>query len=58
MGYVLFYNSGKVELFDSYGVTDTYPDLAKILSGKYVNHVTKISDGRLVNSTQLAGLFI
>jgi DNA-binding CsgD family transcriptional regulator len=58
MGYVLFYNSGKVELFDSFGVTETYPDLAKTLSGKYVNHVTQISDGRLVISTQRAGLFI
>ncbi len=58
MGYVLFYNSGKVELFDSFGVADIYPDLAKTLSGKYVNHVTQISDGRLVISTQRAGLFI
>jgi len=58
MGYVVFYNSGKIEFFDAFGVTDTYPDLANTLSGKYVNHVTQISDGRLVISTQRAGLFI
>jgi DNA-binding CsgD family transcriptional regulator len=57
-GYMLFYLSGKVELFDSYKVTDAYPDLARTLSGKYVNHVTQLSDGRLVISTQRAGLFI
>jgi len=57
-GYVFVYNSGKVEYFDSFGVTDTYPDLAKNLSGTYVNHVAQISDGRLVISTQRAGLFI
>jgi len=57
-GYVFVYNSGKVEFFDSFGVTDTYPDLANNLSGKYVNHVTQISDGRWVISTQRAGLFI
>lgn len=58
MGYVVFYNSGQVELLDSFGVTDTYTDLAKTLNGKYINHVTQISDGRLVISTQRAGLFI
>jgi len=57
-GYVFFYNSGAIEYFDSFEVTDAYPDLAKVLAGKYVNHVTQISDGRLVISTQRAGLFI
>lgn len=57
-GHLLFYNSGKIEFFDSFGVTDAYPDLARILSGKYVNHVTQLSDGRLVISTQRSGLFI
>lgn len=58
MGYVVFYNSGKIELIDSFGVSELYPELAKTLSGNYVNHVTQISDGRLVISTQRAGLFI
>lgn len=58
MGYVFIYNSGKVEFQNSIGVSDTYPDLAAALSGNYVNHVTQISDGRLVVSTQRAGLFI
>ncbi len=57
-GYVIFYNSGKIEFFDSFRVTDTYVDLVKSLSGKYVNHVTQISDGRFVISTQRSGLFI
>ncbi|MDZ7645675.1 MAG: hypothetical protein U5K54_00045 [Cytophagales bacterium] len=47
MGYVFFYNSGKIEFFDSFGVTDTYPDLARHLAGQYVNHVTQISDSRI-----------
>ncbi len=58
MGYVFIYNSGKVEFQSSVGVADTYPNLAEALSGNYVNHVTQISDGRLVVSTQRAGLFI
>jgi len=58
MGHVFFYNSGKIEFFDSFGATDMFPELAQSLAGKYVNHVTQISDSRLVISTQRAGLFI
>ncbi len=58
IGQVLFYNSGKIEFFDSFGASDMFPDLAQSLAGKYVNHVTQISDSRLVISTQRAGLFI
>ena len=58
MGYVFFYNSGKIEVFQTLGVAEAYPDLAKALAGKFVNHVIEISDGRLVISTQRAGLFI
>ncbi|MDZ7605917.1 MAG: hypothetical protein U5K79_10115 [Cyclobacteriaceae bacterium] len=55
---MLFYNSGYIEFFNSFGIADAYPDLARVLAGKYVNHVTTVSDGRLVISTQRAGLFI
>jgi DNA-binding CsgD family transcriptional regulator len=58
IGFVVFYNAGNVEFFNSVGVEDAYPDLSKVLFGKYVNHVTQVSDGRLVISTQRAGLFI
>ncbi len=57
-GYVFFYNSGKIDFFDAFSLTELFPDLARVLTGKYVNHVTQISDGRLVVSTQRAGLFM
>lgn len=57
-GYVFFYNSGKIEFLNSIGSTEPYAELITVLAGKYVNHVIQISDGRLVISTQLAGLFI
>jgi ligand-binding sensor domain-containing protein/DNA-binding CsgD family transcriptional regulator len=57
-GYLFFYNSGKVEFYDSFNRTAYFSDLAVKLAGNYVNHVTQISDGRLVISTQRAGLFI
>lgn len=58
LGHVLFYNSGRIESFDSFGAAALFPELARALAGNYVNHVTQISDGRLVISTQRAGLFI
>lgn len=57
-GYVVVYNSGEVEFLDTSGSKGIFPDLANALSGKYVNHVAQISDGRLVISTQRAGLYI
>ncbi len=57
-GYVVLYNSGKIELLDLPGIPDPYVELINKLSGKYVNHVIQISDGRIVISTQRAGLFI
>jgi ligand-binding sensor domain-containing protein/DNA-binding CsgD family transcriptional regulator len=57
-GYVIFYNSGKIEFLNSFGITQAYAQLINALAGKYVNHVLQISDGRLVISTQLTGLFI
>lgn len=57
-GYVFFYNSGKIEFLNSLGTTEPFAELIKVLAGKYVNHVIQISDGRLVISTQRAGLFI
>jgi DNA-binding CsgD family transcriptional regulator len=57
-GYVVFYNSGKIEFLNSPGTAKLYDELISVLAGKYVNHVIQISDGRLVISTQRAGLYI
>ncbi len=57
-GYMVFYNSGNIELLNSIGAKALYAELIEVLAGKYVNHVIQISDGRLVISTQLAGLYI
>lgn len=57
-GYMLFYNSGNIEFLNSNGAKELYAELIDVLAGKYVNHVIQISDGRLVISTQLAGLYI
>jgi DNA-binding CsgD family transcriptional regulator len=57
-GYMVFYNSGHIEFLNSLGTKEQYTELVHVLAGKYVNHVIQISDGRLVISTQLAGLFI
>jgi len=55
---VFFYNSGKIEFLNLSDVTGPYTELMSVLAGKYVNHVLQISDGRLIISTQRAGLFI
>ncbi|MEM1405853.1 MAG: triple tyrosine motif-containing protein [Bacteroidota bacterium] len=57
-GYLLFYNSGKVEFSTLLGVSTTYPGLMQDLNEKYVNHVLQLSDTRLVISTQVAGLYL
>lgn len=57
-GYLVIYNSGEIELLSGSDSRVIYPDLANALSRKYVNHVSQISDGRLVISTQQAGIFI
>lgn len=57
-GYLVFYNSGKIEFLNSPGTMQAYAELISALAGKYVNHVIQISDGRLVISTQRAGLYI
>lgn len=57
-GYVVFYNSGKIEFLDSLATTKPYTELVNVLAGKYVNHVIQISDGRLIISTQREGLYI
>ncbi len=57
-GYFLFYISGEIEFFTSFGVSKKYDDLIQALHGKYVNHVLQLSDSRLVISTQTAGLFL
>jgi DNA-binding NarL/FixJ family response regulator len=57
-GYLLIYNSGKVEFATSFGVLEKYEDLGKALQGKYVNHVLQLSDSRLAISTQTAGVFL
>jgi len=57
-GYLLIYNSGKIEFATSFGVVGKYDGLSKVLQGKYVNHVLQLSDSRLAISTQTAGLFL
>ena len=57
-GYLLFYNSGKIEFTTSFGVTRKYEDLSQALQGTYVNHVLQLSDTRLAISTQTSGLFL
>ena len=57
-GYVLFYNSGHIELTTPFGASPIYESLAAVLAGTYVNHVQQLSDTRLVIATQTAGLFL
>ena len=57
-GYLIFYNSGKIEFSTSFETKNSYPELARVLNGKYVNHVMQLSDSRLVIATQRAGLFL
>lgn len=57
-GQLIFYNSGQIEFSTNYSVSDIYPELARALEGKYVNHVMQLSDARLVISTQRAGLYL
>ncbi len=57
-GYLLIYNSGKIEFATSFGVVGKYDGLSRALQGKYVNHVLQLSDSRLAISTQTAGLFL
>ncbi len=57
-GYLLIYNSGKIEFATSFGVAGKYPGLSNALQGRYVNHVLQLSDSRLAISTQTAGLFL
>lgn len=57
-GYLLFYNSGRIEYATAFGVVEKYPELIRELEGKYVNHVMQLSDTRLVISTQTAGVFM
>ncbi|TAE47553.1 MAG: hypothetical protein EAZ89_17590 [Bacteroidetes bacterium] len=57
-GYLLMYNSGKIEFTTPFGVAGKYSTLSKALQSKYVNHVLQLSDNRLAISTQTAGLFL
>lgn len=57
-GYLLFYNSGKIEFSNSFQAEQKYTDFAEALNGTYVNHVLQLSDTRLVISTQTAGIFL
>lgn len=57
-GYLLFYNSGQIELTTPFGVTQQYDELMEALSETYVNHVLQLSDTRLAISTQTSGLFL
>lgn len=57
-GYLLIYNSGKIDFATSFGVESKYTALSNALQGKYVNHVLQLSDNRLAISTQTAGVFL
>jgi len=57
-GYLIFYNSGKIEFTTSFGVQERHPVLSANLHGTYVNNVIQLSDDRLAISTQTAGLFL
>lgn len=57
-GYLLFYNSGKIEFSSALATKNMYPDLVRLLAGKYVNHVAQLSDKRIVISTQRAGIYL
>lgn len=57
-GHIIFYNSGQIEYTNNHEVTDVFIDLARVLEGKYVNHILQLSDARLIISTQRAGLFL
>lgn len=57
-GYLIFYNSGQIAFTTPLGVSSKYEELVEALQGTYVNHVTQLSDTRLVISTQTAGLFL
>jgi DNA-binding CsgD family transcriptional regulator len=57
-GYLIFYNSGKIEFSTPFEVIDIFPALAQELAGKYLNHVLQISDTRLVVATQRGGLYL
>ncbi len=57
-GYLIFYNSGRVEFTSTYGVKEEYSQLSNVLKNTFVNHVLKLSDNRLAISTQTSGLFL
>lgn len=57
-GYLLFYNSGQIELTTPFGVTQQYEELMEALKETYVNHILQLSDTRLAISTQTSGLFL
>ena len=58
VGYLLFYNSGEIELTTAFGVSRKFEDLIQVLQGTYVNHVLQLSDTRLAIATQTAGIFL
>ncbi len=57
-GYLLFYNSGEIELSTPHGARNKYDALMKTLHGKYINHVLELSDTRIAVATQTSGLFL
>jgi ligand-binding sensor domain-containing protein/DNA-directed RNA polymerase specialized sigma24 family protein len=57
-GYLIFHNSGEIELTSTFGVNLMFQDLIQELKGTFVNHVLQLSDTRLAISTQTSGLFL
>jgi ligand-binding sensor domain-containing protein len=57
-GYLLIYNSGRIEFSTPFGVAAKYTELGKALQGKYVNHILQLSGSRIAISTQTTGIFL
>jgi len=57
-GYLLFYNSGEIELSTPFGISEKYDHLVNALQGRFVNHVLQLSDTRLAITTQTSGVFL
>ncbi len=57
-GFLVFYESGLINLHSALSITSAYPDLEQHLRGSYVNQVKRLNDGRLAIATQTKGLFL
>ncbi|MBT8234229.1 MAG: hypothetical protein HKO66_07325 [Saprospiraceae bacterium] len=56
--FILFYNSGKIELVGQNIDAKKFDELSSNIEGTFVNNVIQLSDNRLVISTQTSGIFM